>query len=98
MVHVKNYALRERKDGETFISLELAGGLEMVQSPETIKFFSYVCLRKNLHRRIVSNQRRIVLLKFKVKAAMQQRLGRGISVGPIIIIFLPPVSNHLCKT
>ena len=63
MVHVKNYALRERKDGETFISLELAGGLEMVQSPETGKFFAYVFLRKNLHRRLVFNQRLIVLLK-----------------------------------
>ena len=80
MVHVKNYALRERKDGETFISLELAGGLEMVQSPDTGKFFAYVCLCKNLHRRIVSNQRRIVLLKFKVKTDIQQIFVRGLSL------------------
>ena len=42
MVHVKNYALRERKDGETFIALELAGGLEMVQSAETGKFYATI--------------------------------------------------------
>ena len=47
-----------------------------------------VGLRKNLHRRLVFNQRRLVLLKFKVKADIQQRFVHGVSVHPIIIIFL----------
>ena len=42
MVQVKNYALRERKDGETFIALELLGGLELVQSSATGKFYATV--------------------------------------------------------
>ena len=42
MVHVKNYALRERKDGETFIALELMGGLELVQSAETGRFYATI--------------------------------------------------------
>ena len=42
MVQVKNYALRERKNGETFIALELVGGLEFIQSSETGKFYATV--------------------------------------------------------
>ena len=42
MVHVKNYALRERKNGETFITLELTGGLEMVQSTDTGRFYATI--------------------------------------------------------
>ena len=32
MVTVSNYALRVRKDGSTFVVLELTGGLEIIQS------------------------------------------------------------------
>jgi len=39
MVTVSNYAVRETKDGRTFISLELNGGLELVQSMETGRFY-----------------------------------------------------------
>ena len=42
MVHVKNYALRERKNGETFIALELVGGVELIQSSETGRFYATV--------------------------------------------------------
>ena len=35
MVTVIKYALRESKEGKPFISLELQGDLEMVQSMET---------------------------------------------------------------
>ena len=42
MVQVKNYALRERKDGKTFIVLELLGGLELIQSSATGKFYATV--------------------------------------------------------
>ena len=42
MVQVKSYALRERKDGEKFIALELMGGLELVQSAETGRFYATI--------------------------------------------------------
>ena len=42
MVTVKNYVLRESKEGKGFISLELQGDLEMVQSMETGKFYATV--------------------------------------------------------
>lgn len=35
MITVSNYHVRKRKDGGTFISLTLTGGLEMVQSQST---------------------------------------------------------------
>jgi hypothetical protein len=40
MVTVKNYALRESKDGKQFITLELQGDLEMVQSMGTGRFYA----------------------------------------------------------
>jgi hypothetical protein len=40
MVTVKNYALRESKEGNPFVSLELQGDLEMVQSMETGRFYA----------------------------------------------------------
>lgn len=40
MVQVKNYAQRKRKDGETFITLELVGGLELIQSSKTGNFYA----------------------------------------------------------
>jgi hypothetical protein len=42
MVTISNYALRERQDGTTFVSLELSGGLEMVQSQTTGRFYATV--------------------------------------------------------
>ena len=44
MVTVSNYVPRTRKDGTTFIALEISGGLELVQSGNTGKF--YATLRK----------------------------------------------------
>ena len=38
MVTVIGYAVRQRKDGSTFIALELSGGLEMQQSQTTGNF------------------------------------------------------------
>ena len=35
MVSVNNYVLRNRKDGTTFVALELVGGLEMIKSNTT---------------------------------------------------------------
>ena len=40
MVTVTNYALRESKEGKPFISLQLQGDLEMVQSMETGRFYA----------------------------------------------------------
>jgi hypothetical protein len=40
MVTVKNYALRQSNEGKQFISLELQGDLEMVQSMETGRFYA----------------------------------------------------------
>ena len=40
MVTVNSYNVREGKDGKTFISLELAGDLEMVQSSKTGRFYA----------------------------------------------------------
>jgi hypothetical protein len=40
MVTVKDYHLRVSKDGKEFISLELQGDLEMVQSMETGRFYA----------------------------------------------------------
>ena len=40
MVTVTGYAMREAKDGREFITLELSGGLELVQSQETGKFYA----------------------------------------------------------
>jgi hypothetical protein len=42
MVKVTGYALRERNDGTTFVSLEISGGLEFVQSSETGKFYATI--------------------------------------------------------
>ena len=42
MVTVSNYNLRKNKDGNSFISLELTGGLEMVQSQSTGRFYATV--------------------------------------------------------
>ncbi len=40
MITIKNYHLRERKDGKQFITLELQGDIEMVQSMETGRFYA----------------------------------------------------------
>lgn len=42
MVQVTNYAVRERKDGTTFIALEISGGLEIQQSQTTGNFYATV--------------------------------------------------------
>jgi hypothetical protein len=42
MVKVTNFHEVETKDGRTFISLELTGGLEMIQSQTTGKFYASV--------------------------------------------------------
>ena len=42
MVTVKGYREVEKQDGTTFISLELNGGLEMVQSSNTGKFYGTI--------------------------------------------------------
>ena len=42
MVTVTGYAVRERADGNTFITLELTGGLELVQSQSTGNFYATV--------------------------------------------------------
>ena len=44
MVKLTNYKIRKRSNGETFVTLELTGNLEMVQSQQTGKF--YATLRK----------------------------------------------------
>ncbi|MDP3469463.1 MAG: hypothetical protein Q8S11_14070 [Daejeonella sp.] len=40
MVTVASYAVRETKEGRSFICLELQGGLEIVQSNQTGKFYA----------------------------------------------------------
>jgi hypothetical protein len=40
MVTVTNYVVRKTKDEETFISLELSGKVELVQSQNTGKFYA----------------------------------------------------------
>jgi len=40
MVTVTGYNERQRKDGTTFIALELTGGVELVQSSNTGKFYA----------------------------------------------------------
>lgn len=42
MVQITNYSVRERKDGTTFIALELTGDVELVQSSNTGKFYATV--------------------------------------------------------
>jgi hypothetical protein len=42
MVQVTNFHEVETKDGKTFISLELTGGLELIQSQTTGKFYATV--------------------------------------------------------
>ncbi|MDD3978512.1 MAG: hypothetical protein PHI15_10245 [Methanomicrobium sp.] len=42
MVTVSDYAIRETKDGRTFIALILQGGLCMVQSKQTGNFYATV--------------------------------------------------------
>jgi hypothetical protein len=44
MVTVNNYVLRLRKDGSEFVVLELVGGLELIKSNTTEKF--YATMRK----------------------------------------------------
>ena len=39
MVTVTNYSERNRKDGTTFIALEISGGVELVQSESAIQLF-----------------------------------------------------------
>lgn len=40
MVTVNDYKIREGKDGKSFISLELVGDMEMVQSANTGRFYA----------------------------------------------------------
>jgi hypothetical protein len=42
MVQVTNFHEVETKDGKTFISLELTGGLELIQSQNSGKFYATV--------------------------------------------------------
>ena len=42
MVTVTNYSERNRKEGTTFIALEISGGVELVQSNNTGKFYATV--------------------------------------------------------
>ena len=42
MVQVTNFHEVQTKDGRTFVSLELTGGLELVQSQNTGKFYATV--------------------------------------------------------
>lgn len=42
MVTVTNFVPRTKKDGTTFIALEISGGLELVQSNNTGKFYATV--------------------------------------------------------
>jgi hypothetical protein len=42
MVTVSNYAVRTRKDGSTFITLELTGGVELCQSSSSGSFYATV--------------------------------------------------------
>jgi hypothetical protein len=42
MVTVTNYKTKQAKDGRDFTLLELQGGLEMVQSKETQRFYATV--------------------------------------------------------
>ena len=42
MVTVNNFVPRKRKDGTTFIALEISGGLELIQSNTTGKFYATV--------------------------------------------------------
>ncbi|MCA0380705.1 MAG: hypothetical protein LCH58_00980 [Bacteroidetes bacterium] len=42
MVQVTNFAVRQRKDGTSFTTLELTGGLELVQSQTTGNFYATV--------------------------------------------------------
>jgi hypothetical protein len=42
MVTVTNYAERQRKDGSSFIVLEITGGLELVQSSSSNNYYATV--------------------------------------------------------
>jgi hypothetical protein len=42
MVTVTNFVPRTRKDGTTFIALEISGGLEIIQSSNSGKFYASV--------------------------------------------------------
>ena len=42
MVTIIDYALRKSKDGKQFVSLQLQGDLELVQSQETGRFYATV--------------------------------------------------------
>jgi len=42
MVTVKTYQIRQSSDGRSFITLQLEGGLEMIQSQKTGKFYATV--------------------------------------------------------
>ncbi|WP_276133511.1 hypothetical protein [Polluticoccus soli] len=42
MVKITGYALRERKDGTPFVTLQLTGGVELVQSQATGNFYATV--------------------------------------------------------
>lgn len=42
MVKVTGYAERKRKDGTKFITLELSGGLELIQSNGTGRFYATI--------------------------------------------------------
>jgi hypothetical protein len=42
MVTVSNYVPRKRKDGTSFIALEITGGLEIIQSNSSGKFYGTI--------------------------------------------------------
>ena len=42
MITITNYNIRSRKDGTPFVTLEVTGGLEFIQSSTTGKFYATV--------------------------------------------------------
>lgn len=42
MITITNYNIRSRKDGTPFVTLEVTGGLEFIQSATTGKFYATV--------------------------------------------------------
>jgi hypothetical protein len=63
MLTVTSYQKRQSKDGREFITLELQGGLEMVQSQETGRFYATVrkcsmptTFDENIAKALVGNQ------------------------------------------
>jgi len=75
MVTIINYALRENKQGKSFVSLELQGQIEMVQSQSTGRFFNKFIVFDEAHKYMNNED-----LTESIVTAIREMRHKGVSI------------------